>query len=385
MLPRTAGKALPPALALALLSGCLQSDQALPFALDEGATVTRSVGPAGGTVSLAGGVALTFPPGALRAPTQITLGRRLDTAFPGDAGRVVPGTVFDVAPAGLELAQPVRVTLRLPTKAVPTGDAVRLGVARAVAGRADLAGSGSYDATSGLLTASLNALGPVAAVVGDDAIPLGTGTPPTLGGGSFATGGGGAPEGAGTPGGPGTSAGVPDGPLASVGAQRFVASCRPEARRCFSSGLVQVWASAELRERLGGDLVILVPRLEADLTFTAVGPDGLPGEALGSVSIRGTLRASIGQGIASYEVDETFRTGSGAAGAPPSITTVRISGNQMTLSRTTDGNDRRMEYELVPVGTGRMLTLRVEEEVELENDDGSVTRGKVILFTRLRG
>ncbi len=350
------------------LSGCLQSDQALPFELEEGATASRTIGPLGGTISLSSGVAIVFPVGALKTGTQITLTPRLDAAFPGDAGPIIPGTVFDVAPAGLQLAVPAQVSLRLPVKNLPAADAVRLGVATASAGRANLVASGSYDGTSGLLTASLGTLGPVAAVLSNDAIPVGTGLPPTLGGGTFW--GGAAPVGV-------------WGPLLADAGQRFEASCRPEARRCFSSGMVQVWASEELLDRLGGTLVILSPRLEADLVFSSMDAHGFPTQALGSLSLKGTLRAQLGGGVSSYEVDESFRTGTGSAA--PLATGVRFANNRMILARTSDGNDRTMEYGLGPIGTGRLLTLRVEEEVEMENDDGSTTKGTVILFARLRG
>ena len=360
---------------LALLAGCLQLDQELPFELEEGASVSRSIGPLGGILSLPSGVSLVIPVGALRNSTQITLTPRLDASFPDDAGRIIPGTVFDVAPADLGLLVPARVAIRLPTKDVPAADAVRLGVAQASAGRSSLIALGSFDGTSGLLTASLDALGPVAAVVADDAIPLGQGQPPTLPGGTFATGASGveSPYGAGAPG----------GPLVTDGFQRFEASCRPAARRCFSSGLVQVWASSELLDRLGGTLAILTPRLQADLSFGGIGADGLPTQTAGSLSIRGTLRVLMSGGVSSYEVDETFRTGTGSP--DPILTGVRFSGNKLILARTSDGNDRTMEYGIAAVGTGRMLTLRVEEEVELENDDDTVTKGKVILFVRLRG
>lgn len=330
------------------------------------------IGPAGGTLSLASGFSIVIPAGAMATPTSITVTPRLDGAFPGDAGRVVPGTVFDVAPAGITLRQPARVTLRLPARNLAEGEAVRVGVARGAAGRSDLIAAGSYDATAGLLTASTSTLGPFAAVVADDAIPMETGTPPSLGGGSFATGAGGVAG--------------PSGPTPTPAPlQLFAASCRPEARRCFSSGLVQVWASQALQDRLGGSLVILSPRLEADIAFGAVGPDGLPAEAVGRVSIKGTLRAQLGQAVASYEVDESFRTGAGPGEGAPAVTKVRISGNRMILERTTDENDRTLEYGLVRLGTGRQLTLRVEQEVDLENEDGSTTRGVVILFVRLRG
>jgi len=363
------------------LGGCLQSDQALPFELEEGATVSRTIGPLGGTISLSSGLAIVFPVGALKNGTQITLTPRLDAAFPGDAGSIIPGTVYDVAPAGLQLAVPARVSLRLPVKNIPAADAVRLGVAQSSAGRANLVGSGSYDGTSGLLSASLTALGPVAAVVSDDAIPVGTGLPPTLGGGTF--GGGAAPVGAW--GAEAWGAGEPagDGPLLADAGQRFEASCRPEARRCFSSGMVQVWASRELLDRLGGTLVILSPRLEANLVFSGVDANGLPTQALGSLSLKGTLRAQLGGGVSSYEVDESFRTGAGSD--VPVATGVRFASNNMILSRTSDGDNRTLQYGLSPIGTGRLLTLRVEEEVEMENDDGSITKGTVILFARLRG
>jgi hypothetical protein len=147
--------------------------------------------------------------------------------------------------------------------------------------------------------------------------------------------------------------------------------------------MVQVWASKALLDRLGGTLVILSPRLEADLVFSGLDANGLPTQALGSLSLKGTLRAQLGGGVSSYEVDESFRTGSGSD--VPLATGVRFAGNKLILSRTSDGNDRTMEYGLGPIGTGRLLTLRVEEEVEMENDDGSVTKGTVILFARLRG
>jgi hypothetical protein len=299
--------------------------------------------------------------------------------------------VFDVAPAGLQLAVPARVSLRLPVKNIPVADAVRLGVAQSSGGRSEVVGTGSYDGTSGLLTATVTTLNPVAAVVADDAIPVGTGLPPTLGGGTFWSGASpaGASSGkvssAGASSAGWTSVGRPTsdaGPLPADAGQRFEASCSPSARRCFSSGMVQVWASKELLDRLGGTLVILSPRLEADLTFTAMNAAGFPTQALGSLSLRGTLRARLGGSVSSYEVDETFRTGAGSS--VPVATDVRFASNKIILARTSDGNDRTMEYGLGPIGTGQLLTLRVEEEVELENDDGSKTKGTVILFARLR-
>ncbi len=357
---------VPTLIACVGVSGCLQSDQALPFEFEEGAAVTKNIGPLGGTISLSSGLAVVFPVGALKSGAQITLTPRLDAAFPGDAGQIIPGTVFDVAPAGLQLAVPARVSLRLPVKDIPAVDAVRLGVAQSSAGRANLVGAGSYDGTSGLLSASVTTLGPVAAVFSDDAIPVGTGLPPTLGGGAFGSGGSGA-----------------DGPYTVAGAQRFQASCRPAGRRCFSSGMVQMYASSELLARLGGTLAILSPQLEADITLSGSGPDGLPTEAIGSLSVRGTLRAQLGRAVSSYDVDETVRTGFGSL--TPLLTGVRFVGNKMILARTSDGSDKTFEYGLYPIGTGRLLTFRMEDDVELENEDGSTTVAHVIILVRLRG
>lgn len=368
-LPAPLQRAPRPLAALLALSlgGCLQPDQKLPFALDDEATAARSIGPAGGVVSLPSGVAVHIPAGALAAPTQITLTPRADATFPGDAGRVVPGTVYDLGPAGLVLRAPARVALRLPARDVPEEEAVRLGVARSEGGRSGLLEGGGFDATSGLLTAELPTLGTLAAVVADDAIPLSTGTPPTLGGGTFAQGGGGAGAG---------------GPQGADGPQTFSATCNPQARRCFSTGMVEIWASPELLDRLGGTLVIVGPILESEITFDRLDANGLPTEAVGRVSFRGELRVKLGESVGRYPIDESFRTGTGGV---PSRTTVRIEGSRMYLARTTDGADRLMEYEIRRIGTGRLLTFRVEQEVELENQDGTFTKGSVIIFSRLRG
>lgn len=367
--PRTPGAPRLPALALLVAcagaSGCLQSDQSLPFELEQGAIASKNIGPMGGTISLPSGLAIVFPVGALRTGTQITLTPRLDAAFPGDAGSIIPGTVFDVAPAGLQLALPAQVSLRLPVKDIPSSDAVRLGVAQSSAGRASLVGTGSYDATSGLLSASVTALAPVAAVLADDALPVGTGTPPTLGGGSF---------GSGSP--------PADGPYVVAATQRFQASCRPDARRCFSSGMVQMYASSELLDRLGGTLAILAPQLEADISFGGWDANQLPSEAVGSMTVRGTLRAQLGQAVSSYDVNESVRTGTMST---PELTGVRVQGNKMVFARTSDGPDKTYEYSLQPIGTGRLLTFRLEDDVELDNEDGSTTTAHVIIFVRLRG
>lgn len=363
------------------LAACIQDDQVLPFELEEGASATASIGAAGGVISLSSGFSLAFPPGALATNRQFTVTPRLTTAFPGDAGVVIPGTAYDISPTDVALAVPARVQIRVGKLDIPEEEQVRLGVAREEGGRSVVTGTGTFDVTSGILSAPLSVLGPVAAVVGDDAIPLGEGGPPTLGGGNF-----GGASGVSGPAGVSASSGVSAPrdsrtPAAAGAGEEFASSCNPAARRCFSSGLVEVWASPTLIDRLGGKLVILSPALSASLDFTAFDASGQPTQVLGELSIKGTLRVKLGEAVSSYEIDESFTTGPG--GDVPSVTGARVEGNRIVLEQTTDG-EQDLEYELRRIGSGRMLTVRVEEDVELENDDGSTTTGTVILHLRLR-
>ena len=85
------------------LSGCQQSDQALPFEVDPAQLQTVSLNAAGGIVSVPPSFSLEFFPGTLTGSQTVTAQQRL-TAFPSDAGIVVPGTAFDVGPAGTALS-----------------------------------------------------------------------------------------------------------------------------------------------------------------------------------------------------------------------------------------------------------------------------------------
>jgi hypothetical protein len=69
----------------------------------------NTIGPEGGTLTFANGtVSLNVPPGAVTAPVSITV-RRLDD-FP-DNPLVVPGTVFEFGPAGLQFAAGVQLAV----------------------------------------------------------------------------------------------------------------------------------------------------------------------------------------------------------------------------------------------------------------------------------
>ena len=66
-----------------------------------------------------------------------------------------------------------------------------------------------------------------------------------------------------------------------------------------------------------------------------------------------------------------------------SVTGLAITDNQMVFDRVSEGSNR-FEFGLTRIATGDLLTLRIDEEIELENDDGSQTTGTVIMHVRLR-
>lgn len=350
-----------------VLAACLQADQSLPFDVDDSLPVARSIGPGGGVLSLASGLSLIVPPGALATSTQIGATARAGS-FSDAAGFVVPGTAYDLTPAGLSFKVPARLQLRLVNPGLAASDLLRLGLARETGGAAPRLEGGSFDITSGILAADIMGLGGVAAVVAADAIPLETGQPPTLEGGNLGEG-------------PSGVSGAGGEPSAAAGSG-FSAFCEPSGRPCFASGLVQLWMSQELKDRLGGDVTLLTPTVSAELTFEGIGASGQPTLVTGSVSVQGSLRARVGQSITHYPVDEAFVTGDGTGGATP--TSMRVTGNTVVLAQTTDGANRTFEYGLRRVGSGQMLVVRMEHDVELENADGSKTTGTVILHVRLR-
>ena len=104
-------------LLVGLLAGC-GSGSGGTSASSPPATVTQTVGSAGGTVSLpAGKVSLTIPPGALSTDTPITV-----TAV-SNAGSA--GAVYQFGPSGLIFNQPVTVTLSLDSSLLPPGTNVQ--------------------------------------------------------------------------------------------------------------------------------------------------------------------------------------------------------------------------------------------------------------------
>ncbi len=351
---------------LTSISGCLlQQDQKSPLELGEGEGAAKTIGVEGGVISVPPNFSLNFPAGALSASSPVTVAPRINAPFPSDGGAVLPGTAYDVSPAGLTLATPARVEIRVPPSLLEVGDDIRLGVALLNPDGSIATATGSYDATSGFLSAELERLGPVAAVVELDAIDVESGLPPTLGGGNFA----GAP----TPSGGGVGA--------SGATLRYQSSCSPDARRCFSSGLIRVWISQSLRDRIGGSLVIVAPVVDADLDFLTFGPSGQPTSVVGEIRVGGILKALVGNSVVSYSYEEHSVTGSEST---PSVTAVAVADNVMVFANITGDSSNEFEFGLSRIATGELLTFRIEREINLENDDGSETTGTVFIHVRLR-
>lgn len=97
----------------------LVDGQTLPikFRIEEGAVFVLDA--SGGTIAaINGAVNLSVPDGALSEEVGITI--QPAETFPSDPG-LLPGTVFDFGPNGLEFAEPVEVRIRYDVTALPTG------------------------------------------------------------------------------------------------------------------------------------------------------------------------------------------------------------------------------------------------------------------------
>lgn len=88
-----------------LLSAC--SETAEPGATPESESVTREIGPAGGTVEVGGG-SFVVPDGALEAPVAITI--RAGTAR-APKGYVALSKVFECEPSGTSFAKPAQMRM----------------------------------------------------------------------------------------------------------------------------------------------------------------------------------------------------------------------------------------------------------------------------------
>ena len=360
----TAAKAaLAGALAI-VLSACQQADQELPFELDGGAGQT--IGAAGGLVSVPPSFSMQFPAGSLPGATDITAGTRL-TPFPSSAGAVVPGSAHDVGPAGVQLGEPARVQIAVPAALLGAGAEVRLAVALLRSGGSIVTNVTSYDLASGVLTAYVDEVGSVAAVISSDVIPvLDLLAIPSLGGGSVA---------------PPSPAPLPAGPAQAPGDPEFTAACSNEARSCLTSGIVQLWVDDVVRKRVGGSMVLANTALSGGIAFLDFDNAGLPTRLLGSIEIEGELRARINSVVAGRRIGDELLFHTGPAGFAPAATDVTFAGNLMRLAETSEGPDEEIFYGVTGIGTGEQVTLRLERVIEFSNPS---EEGRVAAHVRLR-
>ena len=364
-------RAIPPVaigVLTALLASCNQESQSLPFETDPEHTTVRSIGPSGGRISHPLGISLEFPPGALGRAAQISVsvGSNLGD-FPGTPeGKLIPGTFFRISPAALEVHQPVAVDVEVLSDSITRKDLIRLGIATENIDEPITARGLSFDLTSGIMHGQLNALGAIAAIVADNALSIVAEDPPLLGGGDL------------------TPAGVSGASGSAALRQRtttgaFAIRCghAGNVRRCFGSGSMLLWASSEIQSRLSTEMLVLNPEATGSLEFTDF-VNGVPTQAIGSLSVQGTLRVQLGQAITSFEVDDVFVTdGPGGASA------VTVNGSSITLHSTSKGQ-RTIGFEISPSGTGEQLIVRGERTVEFDNDDGTKTTATLFIDLRLR-
>jgi len=353
-----------------LLVACQPTDQELPFALAPGESVNVQIGTGGGTVSLPPSFSLDVPQGALTSAVAVEVSQLLSGPFPSTAGLAVPGTAYDLQPVGTVLNEPARVEIKVAPGALGEGEDVRMSVGVVREDGSVRTYSGIYDVTNGVLTAEIDELGPVAAVVTSDAIAVIAGLPDDLPGGSFP---------------PPPS---PVGPAPAPGdGLEFTATCSPEGRQCYSSGLIRVWADDIVRRRIGDELFLVSPTVETSLNFVSFDANGIPTEITGSVSIDGDLRARFNSSVNSYVLDEGLRTGNESEPAP---TALQVNGNIMVISETTNEStgavdfNEELEFGITGIGTSEMLIIRLEADVEFDNADGSQEIGLIIADVRLR-
>lgn len=354
-----------------LLAGCQQADQVLPFELSDDAGATITIGQNGGTVTVPPAFSLEFPAGSLSGSTSVTVVPRISGPFPNDAGTAVPGTAFDVGPVGTTLINPAQVEIAVDPTLVEASDAVRLSVAVQREDGTVATFDGTYDVTNGVLVAEIDELGPIAAVVSLDAIALELGAPPSLSGGTV----------------PAPAPPASGGPQAAqFGGIDFLASCAPEARQCFSSGLIRLWADEVVQRRMGEDLWFLNPTVSASLEFLAFDQFGIPTQVFGSVSVDGNVRAKFNSTVSGYEMEDGASTGPGSSPQPTGLT---ITGNVMTMDQTTTSSgsvefNETFAFGITGIGTTEMMTIEVEAEIEFDNEDGTVEVGIIVAHIRLR-
>ena len=359
---------LPLLLIAVLVTGCDQVSQELPFDVDLDAPVAKTIGPEGGFISSPQGISIEFSQGSLTSSTQVQIIHQGDaTLFPGSVdGEILSETVFQVQPMQA-LNAPANLNLRVLDRTLTLEEILRVGFATEGPEGPVMVEDVTYDLVSNVVRGPIENLGYVAVRVAEDVLTVGDGTPPTLGGGNF-----------------GGETGSTQTSLATVSGstQRYLVNCGPTGNvpRCLGSDAIKMWASNEVGDRFGTQLVLVGPEIVGDLTFSDF-VDGNPTTVNGWIEVSGMMRVKIGQTVASYKIDQSLTTGEGSTASPSSMS---VAFNQLTVAVTSEGSNEVMEYEIGRQGTGQQLIVQVEEDIELENEDGSITNGKVIIHLRMR-
>lgn len=351
------------------LAACQQTDQQLPFELDGGGQQT--IGISGGLISIPPSFSLEIFAGSLAGNTNVTADTRL-AAFPSTSGTVLPGFSYDLGPAGTQLANPARVQIAVPPELLEAGEDLSLAVALLTQGGSIVTQVTSYDLVNGFLTAYIDELGPVAAVVATDAIPVGDlDDIPSLGGGSIA---------------PPAPTSAPVGPAGNhvPGSVAFNASCSTFEQRCFSSGIVSVWVDDVVRDRLGADIVLFNTTVDATFEFMTFNQSNVPTEAYGWLELNGELRTRLNSVVAGRQVGQEVELFTGS-GTSVSATPVTFSGNLMTLAQTSEDSPETLEYSVAGIGTGEQLTIQFEGTIDFSNPNNQPpTVGQIVVQVRLR-
>jgi len=357
------------ALILGASSACQQVDQRLPFELDGGSGQT-TIGASGGVISLPPNFSMQVPSGALTSNLTVTASERL-TAFPAAAGVVVSGLMFDVGPVGTQLNESATVQIAVDSLLLLAGDELSLSIVLLTQSGSLVVPTATYDLSSGLLTAQIDELGALAAVVSPDAIPINFTAPPNLGGGNV------------------SPAPTPVGPAAlppQYGGAYFAASCSTSAQQCFSSGIVEIWADDVVREHLGQDMVLMNTTVSGSIEFFAfVG--NLPTQVIAELHVTGELRTRLNRSVVGRRVEDEVHlfTGGGSSPAPTAVTfTGTGSSARMTLAQTSDDSPMVIPYSVTGVGTGELLTLRLEGDLTFTDENGNDEIGVIVAHVRLR-
>ncbi len=273
------------ALAVVAILGCEQASQDLPFEPGSTEAVTRTLGPQGGVISTPAGLSLDFAAGSLDRATEVTLIPRAGTDVGVSvSGDVVPGTVFDVSPAGETLGESARLSLKVPEETLAESDPRALTAVLVAGSERRYLSVASVDLRAGILKTDLPRLGTVALRISDDVVqvdPVGS----VVGAASRASALG-----------ADQVVGVTGGSAASVGrTAHFSMSCGDEGEQtCVASSDLAITLTEDLYDAVGGCVQFIDPVVRMDLTLEQTDSDATRGRAEGSMVFSGTVRFETG-------------------------------------------------------------------------------------------